>query len=207
MQCVFLYPFTEVDLRFFKGPSSLILGFAEVLTTGLNSFRNRKNAPYRKKNKKQILNTIQRIVFGLQHGTAVEITNIWASNVLIVTSKGQRNSIVISFRIKCVVIHVIIQPSKPKFRLLFCYTPTFMSKILCFIGRALFPVLNAKTFSCRFLHLRNLVPFVQFKKLEKHPWRSVTFSRLQSAVLPKVTLLHGDLLRKWHPIVQSIIYA
>ena len=52
MQCVFLYPFTEVDLRFFKGPSSLILGFAEVLTTGLNSFRNRKNAPYRKKKNK-----------------------------------------------------------------------------------------------------------------------------------------------------------
>ena len=24
--------------------------------------------------------------------------------------------------------------------------------------------------------LRNLVPFVQFKKREKHPWRSVTFS-------------------------------
>ena len=117
------------------------------------------------------------MVFGLQHGTAVEI-NIWASNILTVTSKGQRNFIVISFRIhyfnaKCVVIHVIIsKPSKPKFKLLFCYTPTFMCKILCFIGRALFSVLN-----------------------EKHPWRSVTFGRLQSAILPKVTLLHGDLLR------------
>ena len=25
--------------------------------------------------------------------------------------------------------------------------------------------------------MRNLVPFVQFKKREKHPWRSVTFSK------------------------------
>ena len=26
--------------------------------------------------------------------------------------------------------------------------------------------------------LRDLVPFVQFKKREKHPWRSVTFSKI-----------------------------
>ena len=26
--------------------------------------------------------------------------------------------------------------------------------------------------------LRDLVPFVQFKKREKHPWRSVTFRKL-----------------------------
>ena len=26
--------------------------------------------------------------------------------------------------------------------------------------------------------LRNLVPFVQFKKREKHPWWSVTFSKV-----------------------------
>ena len=26
--------------------------------------------------------------------------------------------------------------------------------------------------------LRGLVPFVQFKKREKHPWRSVTFSKV-----------------------------
>ena len=26
--------------------------------------------------------------------------------------------------------------------------------------------------------LRNLVPLVQFKKREKHPWRSVTFSKV-----------------------------
>ena len=32
--------------------------------------------------------------------------------------------------------------------------------------------------------LHDLVPFVQFKKREKHPWRSVTF-------ILKVTLLHG----------------
>ena len=27
--------------------------------------------------------------------------------------------------------------------------------------------------------LRNLVPFAQYKKREKHPWRSVTFEGLQ----------------------------
>ena len=40
--------------------------------------------------------------------------------------------------------------------------------------------------------LRDFVPFVQFKKREKHPWRSVTFScRLTPATLLKVTHLHG----------------
>ena len=38
--------------------------------------------------------------------------------------------------------------------------------------------------------LRDLVPFAQFKKCEKHPWRNVTF-RLKPATLLKVTLLHG----------------
>ena len=39
--------------------------------------------------------------------------------------------------------------------------------------------------------LRDLVPFVQFKKREKHPWTSVTFCRLKTATLLKVTLLDG----------------
>ena len=26
--------------------------------------------------------------------------------------------------------------------------------------------------------LRDLIPFLQFKKREKHPWRSVTFSKV-----------------------------
>ena len=38
--------------------------------------------------------------------------------------------------------------------------------------------------------LRNLVPFVQFKKHEKQPWRSATFSKEPAALL-KGTLLHG----------------
>ena len=37
--------------------------------------------------------------------------------------------------------------------------------------------------------LRDIVPFVQFKKRKKHPWRSVTFN--QPATSLKVTLLHG----------------
>ena len=38
--------------------------------------------------------------------------------------------------------------------------------------------------------LRNLVPFVQIKKREKHPSRSVNF-RLHHATLLKLKLLHG----------------
>ena len=39
-----------------------------------------------------------------------------------------------------------------------------------------------------------MVPFVQFKNREKHPWRNVNFSKvtgLQPATLLKLTLLHG----------------
>ena len=36
--------------------------------------------------------------------------------------------------------------------------------------------------------LRGLVPFVQFKKREKHPWRSGTFSKVAAATLLKVAL-------------------
>ena len=42
--------------------------------------------------------------------------------------------------------------------------------------------------------LRDLVPFVQFKKREKHPWRSVNFSKVagfEHATLLKLTLLRG----------------
>ena len=59
--------------------------------------------------------------------------------------------------------------------------------------------------------LRDLVPFAQFKKREKHPWRSATFSKVagfcgiskgfmkakpfkepqKPATLSKVTFLHG----------------
>ena len=36
--------------------------------------------------------------------------------------------------------------------------------------------------------LRDLVPFAQFKKRKKHPWRSADFSKV--ATLLKVTLVH-----------------
>ena len=35
--------------------------------------------------------------------------------------------------------------------------------------------------------LRDLVPFIQFIKREKHPWRSVTFSKVTGL---KITLLY-----------------
>ena len=37
--------------------------------------------------------------------------------------------------------------------------------------------------------LHDLVPFVQFKIREKHPWRSVTFSKVAGFIY--VTRLHG----------------
>ena len=53
--------------------------------------------------------------------------------------------------------------------------------------------------------LRDLVPFAQFKKREKHPWSSVTFST-KSSTPPWMffTLLK---LCKWYQIAQSVSYA
>ena len=51
---------------------------------------------------------------------------------------------------------------------------------------------NIEHFSCKSKYnlspllcnvLRDLVPFVQFKKREKHPWRSVTFSKVHHIYL------------------------
>ena len=56
-------------------------------------------------------------------------------------------------------------------------------------------ILSSHLNKCGALH--NLVPFVQFKKREKHPWRSVNFSKvacLKPATLLKLTLLHGCFL-------------
>ena len=52
---------------------------------------------------------------------------------------------------------------------------TFWSDMLC-IAYYILDLLNVCIYICD--TLRDLVPFVQFKKREKHPWRSVTFSRL-----------------------------
>ena len=51
---------------------------------------------------------------------------------------------------------------------------------------------SCSTSICDALH--NLVPFVQFKKREKRPWRIVNFGKvvgLNPATLLKLTLLHG----------------
>ena len=47
-------------------------------------------------------------------------------------------------------------------------------------------MVNIKTVSDA---LRNLVPFVQFKKRERHPWRSVTFSKVAGSRVLNCT--HG----------------
>ena len=39
-------------------------------------------------------------------------------------------------------------------------------------------IINGSLFSNVCDDLRNLVPFVQFKKREKHPWRGVTISKV-----------------------------
>ena len=45
--------------------------------------------------------------------------------------------------------------------------------------------------------MRDLVPFVQFRKREKQPWRSVTFSSKVAGEKPAtlITVLHGCFLR------------
>ena len=43
--------------------------------------------------------------------------------------------------------------------------------------------------------LRDLVSFVQFKKRDKHPWRSVTFNKVAGFSL--LTLLEVTLLHEW----------
>ena len=50
--------------------------------------------------------------------------------------------------------------------------------------------------------MRDLVPFVQFKKHEKHPWRSVTFSAKGNT--PPWAFFTFLKLRKWYQIAQSI---
>ena len=53
---------------------------------------------------------------------------------------------------------------------------------------------------CRYIcdALRNLVPFVQFKKRGKHPWRSVTFSKLAGSLLLE-SLFHAVAgLKTWN---------
>ena len=44
--------------------------------------------------------------------------------------------------------------------------------------------------------LRDLVPFVQFKKRKKHPWRSVTFSKVPGFINKTMSLLIEYLVSK-----------
>ena len=54
--------------------------------------------------------------------------------------------------------------------------------------------------------LRNLVPFVQFKKREKHPWRSVTFSKVAGNI-PLWVFFKFLKLYKRYQIAQNITYG
>ena len=64
-----------------------------------------------------------------------------------------------------------------------------MTRLLRFVGNKHLRI--GKNQICGALH--DLVPFVQFKKLKKHLWRSVSFSKV--ATLLKLTLLYGCLSR------------
>ena len=59
--------------------------------------------------------------------------------------------------------------------------------------------------------LRDLVPFVQFKKREKHPWRSVTFSKVAGLACnftksntPPWVFFTFLKLCKWYQIAENI---
>ena len=54
--------------------------------------------------------------------------------------------------------------------------------------------------------LRNSVPFLQFKKRENHPWKSVTFNFIKSNTPPWVFFTFFK-LSKWYQIAQNITYV
>ena len=47
--------------------------------------------------------------------------------------------------------------------------------------------------------LRDLVPFVQFKKREKHPSRSVNFSKVAGCITNNKTVILMEISRKFEP--------
>ena len=57
-------------------------------------------------------------------------------------------------------------------------------------------------------HFRDLVAFAQFKKREKHPWRSVTFSKvvgLTKSNTPPWEFSTFFKLYKWYHIVHRLL--
>ena len=52
----------------------------------------------------------------------------------------------------------------------------------------------------------DLVPFAQFKKRKKHPWRSSTFSKVTKISTPLWVFFTFFRLHKWDQIAQSITY-
>ena len=58
--------------------------------------------------------------------------------------------------------------------------------------------------------LRNLVPFVQFKKCETHPWRSATFNKVAdwscNSNTPPWVFSTSSKLYKWYQIAQRTTY-
>ena len=54
--------------------------------------------------------------------------------------------------------------------------------------------------------LRDWVPFVQFKKHEKHPRKSVNFSKVAGVNTPPWVLFMFFKLYKWYQIAQGTTY-
>ena len=81
--------------------------------------------------------------------------------------------------------------------------------------RVKFSQLNQDMDCYIFAVLCNFVSFVQFKKREKHPWRSVTFSKVAKAVVscnftksntPPWVFFSFSKLYKWHKIAQRTTF-
>ena len=77
--------------------------------------------------------------------------------------------------------------------ILLCYTTQFSSK-------------NVTSSGTSSDDLRDLVPFAQFQKREKHPWRSVNFSKVANSKsnTPLWVFLAFFKLYKWNTIAQDI---
>ena len=54
--------------------------------------------------------------------------------------------------------------------------------------------------------LRDLVPSLQFKKHEKHPWKSITFRKTKSNT-PTWVFFTFFKMYKWYQIAQQIAYC
>ena len=89
-----------------------------------------------------------------------------------------------------------------------CFIASFSDKVNKFFKLCHFTITNEFQKSNTVCDaLRNLVPFVQFKKCEKHPWRSVNFNQVTKSNTPPWMFFTFFKLYKWYQIAQNITYS